>query len=327
MVRVAVIGCGLMGVKIAGEFAYHGHRVKCYDNNLQALNSVYTRYQADKAQLYIDQVIESPDFTGKVLCLSRLEETVNDAQLIIECVIEDFDVKAILLEKISILCPQDAIIVTTTLRLDIAKLADKIKHKQRFAGLRFLFPVYYIPEVEFTPYKETENSVMERLRTILGQMGKTLFFRNGSDPLILSEEKRELRKNQRIEELRLSNGLPPIISFRHDSNIPELSRNIQSDLYKLFIKKNQPQDFFSIQNDNKDLKKLQKPNKKANEEIESDMSDNDCVICMEVFRDSVLRPCNHMITCYKCSMILLNRSDNCPVCRDKIQDVIKIFMS
>ena len=38
---------------------------------------------------------------GQVLCLSRLEETVNDAQLVIECVLEDFDVKAVLFEKIS----------------------------------------------------------------------------------------------------------------------------------------------------------------------------------------------------------------------------------
>lgn len=44
-----------------------GHRVKCYDNNIQALNSVYVRYQSDKAQLYTDQVIESPNFTGNYL--------------------------------------------------------------------------------------------------------------------------------------------------------------------------------------------------------------------------------------------------------------------
>lgn len=153
-----------------------GHRVKCYDNNIQALNSVYTRYQSDKAQLYADQVIESPNFTGlnslqlefnkikiisnpnikgQVLCLSRLEETVNDAQIIIECVLEDFDIKSVLLEKISSLCPAEAILVTNTLRLDIGKLAENIKHKERFTGLRFLYPVYYISEVEFTPHKET----------------------------------------------------------------------------------------------------------------------------------------------------------------------------
>lgn len=64
MVRVAVLGCGLLGVKIAGEFAYHGHRVKCYDNNIQALNSVYQRYQSDKAELLNDQIVDSLNFTG-----------------------------------------------------------------------------------------------------------------------------------------------------------------------------------------------------------------------------------------------------------------------
>lgn len=92
-----------------------------------------------------------------MLCLSRLEETVNDSQLIIECVVDDFDIKSVLLEKISSLCPADAIIVTNTIRLDITKLAEKIKLKERFVGLRFLYPVYYISEVEFTPHKDTGN--------------------------------------------------------------------------------------------------------------------------------------------------------------------------
>jgi 3-hydroxyacyl-CoA dehydrogenase len=94
-----------------------GHRVKCYDNNVTSLNSVYARYQSDKAQLYADQVVESPNFIGQVLCLSRLEETVNDAQFVFECVVEDYDVKTVLLEKISSLCPIDAIIATSTLRM------------------------------------------------------------------------------------------------------------------------------------------------------------------------------------------------------------------
>ena len=149
-----------------------------------------------------------------MLCLSRLEETVNDAQIVIECVLEDFDVKAVLFEKISNLCPPECLIVTNTLRLDISKLAEKVKSKERFLGLRFLYPVYYISEVEVTPHKETSNLVIEKLRNLLGQMGKTLFFRSGSDPLILSEDKREMRKQQRIDELRNSNGKQTIISYQ-----------------------------------------------------------------------------------------------------------------
>jgi hypothetical protein len=324
MVRVAVIGCGLLGIKIAGEFAYHGHRVKCYDNNIQSLNSVYARYQKDKEELYADQVIESPNFTGQVLCLSRLEETVNDAQIVIECVVEDFDVKSVLLEKISSLCPPDCIITTNTLRLDISKLAERVKKKERFCGLRFLYPVYYIAEVEFTPHKETGNWLMENLRNLLSQMNKTLFFRSGSEPLILSEEKREARKKQRIEELRLSNGLPPIM--RQESNVPELGRNSQIELHNLFQRRNQDKDFSSF-GDEKKLDLKNKTSKSIHENHDIYNQDSDCAICMDKKRNSVLRPCNHMITCFECSKLLLNRVDNCPVCREKIDDVIRIFMS
>ena len=66
-------------------------------------------------------------------------------------------------EKLSIFAPIDAIIVTNTLRLDILKLSEKIKFKERFAGLRFLYPVYYIAEVEFTPHKDTGSIGFDRI--------------------------------------------------------------------------------------------------------------------------------------------------------------------
>ena len=158
-------------------------------------------------------------------------------------------------------------------------------------------------------------------------MGKTLFFRSGSDPLVLSEEKREMRKQQRIDELRNSSGLPPLM--RQDSTIPELSRNVQTDLYKLFLRRNQHQEFYALNESKEAKKKLSKNDKKMIEDMNdtSGNNDNDCAICMDLIRNSVLRPCNHMITCFDCSMLLLNRQDNCPVCREKIEDVIKIFMS
>ena len=66
--------------------------------------------------------------------------------------------------------------------------------------------------------------------------------------MILTEEKRETRKQQRIEELRLSSGLPPVMSFRQSSNLPELGRNTNSDLNRLFTRKHPNQEFFSLNN-------------------------------------------------------------------------------
>lgn len=117
-------------------------------------------------------------------------------------------------------------------------------------------------------------------------MSKTLFFRSGNDPLILSEEKREMRKQQRIDELRLNMGLPLL---HQDNSVPELSRNLQSDLHRLFLRRNPNQDFFPLTETNmKDSKKnsAKKGAAATGKVIESDdnnfASDQDCAICMDM---------------------------------------------
>ena len=163
-------------------------------------------------------------------------------------------------------------------------------------------------------------------------MGKTLFFRSGIDPLILSEEQREMRKEQKIAELRNNSMFSPINS--REPNLPDLGRNTQTEINRLFLKRNpNVKDFFSFQketsrnnNSNNNSSKKLSEKKFMNDELEM-TNENDCAICMDSIRNSVLRPCNHMVTCYGCSLVLHNRNDNCPVCREKITDVIKIFMS
>lgn len=124
--------------------------------------------------------------------------------------------------------------------------------------------------------------MVEKLRNLLGQMGKTLFFRSGTDPLILSEEKREMRRQQRIDELRLNSGLPLL---RQDTTVPELSRNLQTDLSRLFLRRNPNQDFFPLNGlatetkDNK--KKNSKPGKMIEQEDNNYNIDQDCAICMD----------------------------------------------
>ncbi len=48
-----------------------------------------------------------------------------------------------------------------------------------------------------------------------------------------------------------------------------------------------------------------------------------CVICYESDRDALYLPCKHNTACIKCSKIL----KECPICRIKIQDLVKIYKS
>ena len=55
---------------------------------------------------------------------------------------------------------------------------------------------------------------------------------------------------------------------------------------------------------------------------------NECVVCLEHAPDSVLYTCGHMCMCYSCARdVVQNRGALCPICRQSIRDVIKIFRS
>lgn len=160
--KIAVLGCGILGPKIAGELAYHGHRVKIWDVSIPALNAVYNIIEDDKKQLREDGLLFQKNFVGQVMCMSRLEETVNDADFIFEAVKEDMEIKKDLLERVSHLCRGDTVIGSCTLRLKIDDVMAGVMNKERSLGLRFLYPVYYIPEVEINPASFTSQKSMQR---------------------------------------------------------------------------------------------------------------------------------------------------------------------
>ena len=56
---------------------------------------------------------------------------------------------------------------------------------------------------------------------------------------------------------------------------------------------------------------------------DNDVSKGDCVICCENERDALYLPCKHNTACVKCSKNLRD----CPICKLKIEDIIKIYRS
>jgi len=289
MVRVAVIGAGQMGVKIAGDLAFHGNRVKIYDSNTKQLNKVRTILNDDKQELMDDGLLPQRDFMGSVFCMSQLDEAVREADWIIEAIVERTDIKQDIFEKVSACCKENAIITTNTLNLDVNRLCANLPNKEKFLGLRFLFPVYHIPEVEVTPAKYTDGDVIEKVRTMLENMGKTLFFRSGSQPLILTEDQRIERKKARLNEMLSQNAVSV------DRLVPKLKHEGSTRI------------------------------RQEQHDALTQAEEHDCCICMDEARDCLLRPCHHLVTCHACGDMLAGRGDACPVCRVDIESIIKVY--
>ena len=124
----------------------------------------------------------------------------------------------------------------------------------------------------------------------------------------------------RIESLKSGNAflivrgrtLPQFLSnstrIHSNGNRNELCKsNLSKE--KIFVKTIQ----FSVENGID-----QKSNTITNENL-------DCSICMDRTRNSVIRSCNHFVTCYECAKLLFNRKDPCPLCRKRIDDVIRVY--
>lgn len=55
---------------------------------------------------------------------------------------------------------------------------------------------------------------------------------------------------------------------------------------------------------------------------------NECTVCFENVCDSVVYTCGHMCMCYNCAVQVKASADPlCPICRQDIKDVIRIFKS
>ncbi|CAF0990073.1 unnamed protein product [Rotaria magnacalcarata] len=305
MVRIAVLGCGNMGLRIAGNFAYFGHihSEKTLQKNDDIINKccLCERIHYDEDQLYRDGLIEVPKFLGQILCLNRLEDAVKDVEFIFECIIENLELKQTLLEKAAQFASASVIICSNTMRLDLDKMSENLPHKENFVGARFLFPVYYVPEIELNPTKTTSTQTIAALRTLLERMDKVLYFRSSPDPLILDEEQRETRRKAQIESLKKSSGVMVV----RGRTLPGLTSSNR------FNHSGNRSDLIESGNNNGN-------NSVANENV-------DCSICMDRPRNSVIRSCNHFVTCYECARLLYNRKDPCPVCRKRIDDVIRVY--
>jgi len=287
MVLIAVLGCGTMGLKIAGNFAYAGHTVQIFDSDTNQMATALQRIERDRNQLFSDGLIESSNFSGKILPLTRFEDVVKDVEFVFECIFEDLESKRNLAEKVGQCAPTDVIICSNTMQLDLEKISANLQQKQNFLGVRFLYPVYYIREVELNLTPSTSAQTINKLRKLLEPMDKVLFFRSTSEPLILNEDQREYRRKVRLEFLREKKSN----SIDCEEKLPELTFSTSID-----------------------------PNK--SEKNDRQMN---CSICLDRQRNALIRSCNHLVTCYPCALVLFHNHHPCPVCRQPIEEIIRIF--
>jgi 3-hydroxybutyryl-CoA dehydrogenase len=162
--RVAVIGAGTMGAQIAQQAGLHGFRVALYDVSPSqidrglASNRGHLQRRVDKGTLAAEaregalaNVRPEPDFA----------EAVGDADLVIEAVVEDLEVKREVFARLDAVAPATAILATNSSTLTISEISADLAGRARTLALHFFNPVLMMRLVEVAPAPFTDQGAVE----------------------------------------------------------------------------------------------------------------------------------------------------------------------
>jgi 3-hydroxybutyryl-CoA dehydrogenase len=167
MVKVAIIGAGLMGHGLALVFAAGGHDVTITDAFPDTLSTVKTRIAETLKFLGWDEVA-----VERVTPNASLEAAVTGAQFVLEAAPEKLELKQQLFEQIEAAAPIDAILASNTSVIPITKIMARVKHKHRALGTHWWNPPFLVPLVEVIQTEDTSTEAIAQTMTLMQQIGK-----------------------------------------------------------------------------------------------------------------------------------------------------------
>jgi 3-hydroxybutyryl-CoA dehydrogenase len=173
--RVLVIGSGTMGLQIGLQAATHGCDVVVYETDASAREAAPGRLRGYGEEQLAARVIDAGELQrslGRVRVTGDPATAGADADLLIECVPEDPELKGRVLGQFNALCPPQAVFVTNTSTLLPSMFAEATGRPDRFAALHFHIPVWSATVADVMPHPGTSEETTELLVDFARRLGQ-----------------------------------------------------------------------------------------------------------------------------------------------------------
>ncbi|MDD6462294.1 MAG: 3-hydroxyacyl-CoA dehydrogenase NAD-binding domain-containing protein [Bifidobacteriaceae bacterium] len=155
--RITVAGAGTMGYSMSEIFARKGYQVTLWNHRWPALDRAKT--------LIAPEVVDAIEYTTS-------DHAFEDADLIVESIVEDLDAKLAFFQRVTPLARPSAIIATNTSGLSINTLATAVTGPQRFLGMHWFNPPTLIPLIEIIKNDATDPAVARAIYDLAVAIGK-----------------------------------------------------------------------------------------------------------------------------------------------------------
>ncbi|WP_271769714.1 3-hydroxyacyl-CoA dehydrogenase NAD-binding domain-containing protein [Aquimarina algiphila] len=174
--KVGVIGSGTMGSGIAQVAATADCNVKVFDTKQEALDKSKAALEKVLSRLIEKGRIDETEKTriqSNISYVNTLKE-LKDADLTIEAIIEDIDIKKKVFSELESYVSEDTIIASNTSSLSIASIASSLQKPERCIGIHFFNPAPLMKLVEVIPAVQTSAKVMDKVVSIIKDWKKVV---------------------------------------------------------------------------------------------------------------------------------------------------------
>jgi 3-hydroxybutyryl-CoA dehydrogenase len=171
---VGIVGAGTMGGGIATNLAQHGFAVLLADARRETAEKAVAAARTFYARAVEKGRMAAADAEAAVARLGVVEGLAGlaGADLVIEAVFEDFDLKARLFQELVPALHPGALVATNTSCLRVSDLARHVAGPERFLGLHYFSPAAVNPIVEVVKGEATNDAVIEAALAFCRASGK-----------------------------------------------------------------------------------------------------------------------------------------------------------
>ena len=173
--KITVLGSGVMGHGIAQVSAMAGYHVTLRDIEQSFLDRAMEKVRWSLNKMVEKQKLsqaQADEIFGRITPVVDLKQALAGADLLIEAVPEDMNLKKKVYAEVDAVSEQKTLYASNTSTLPITEMAALTNRPDRFIGLHFFNPPQLMPLVEVIPGNNTGAGMVDMAMNFIRQVGK-----------------------------------------------------------------------------------------------------------------------------------------------------------
>ncbi len=173
--RIMVLGAGLMGRGITHVGALGGYQITLVDINEELLSRAVGTIRGNLEKGVHLGKLQSADAEaamGRIRITTDLAVAAGEADIVIEAVPEEIELKQRVFKQLDELCPPRTILATNTSAKSITEIGCVTKRMDRTVGMHFFNPAHIMKLVEVIQGLETSEETAAVIEGVARRMGK-----------------------------------------------------------------------------------------------------------------------------------------------------------